>query len=124
MATLSTSTTMSGLKPGAVHRFKVQARNSMGYGQMSTASAAITTTTGVPDAPSMPAIVGNTTASTVTVSWSPPNTNGAAISKYAVQYQKQGDGAWTSSSTAVMTTQHMVTGLSPNKAHNVRVQAH
>ena len=98
--------------------------NSAGEGETSDVSTT-TTLSGVPDAPSTPTRVGNSTASSITVSWTAPNANGAAISKYGVAYRKQGDTTWSTSSNAVQGTaqQHAVAGLAPNSAYEIRVQA-
>ena len=87
MATVALSHTMTGLMPGVAYRFKVQARNSQGYGAMSPESERVITLAGVPSAPNAPTVVGTPTSSQVSLAWSAPNANGAAIERYAVSYQ-------------------------------------
>ena len=76
----------SDLTPGVSYTFTVRATNATGFGAPSTPSNAVTPTglsAAPPDAPShVTATPGN---GEVTVSWTAPKTNGAAINLYSVR---------------------------------------
>jgi hypothetical protein len=80
--------TASGLSSGLIYKFKVQARNSVGFGPLSEAVSILTAV--VPDAPDAPTT--STVANDVLVQWISPsadslNEYGAAISGYKVLIQ-------------------------------------
>ena len=80
--------------------------NAVGEGAPSDATTA-TTLSSVPAVPKAPTRVGNTTTSSITVSWIAPDANGASISKYGVQYRKQGDTDWSTHSNAEIGRAHV-----------------
>ena len=71
-------TTVSGLPNGVAHVFRVEARN--GYGSSWSPFSSSTVSRDVPGRPVL--TFSRATASSVTVSWVPPATNGASITGY------------------------------------------
>ena len=108
---------MTNLNNGQPYTFKVRARNSVGPGAASTASASVTPAT-VPDAPtSLSATAGN---GRVPLSWTAPaSTGGAAITRY--EYELNGSNTWTT--TGSTNTTHTVGGLNNGQSYSFRVRA-
>jgi fibronectin type 3 domain-containing protein len=76
----ATSYTDNAATSGTVYYYKVSAQNAVGEGPMS-AEASTTGTAGVPSAPTLS---GTTSAGVVHLSWTVPDDNGSAITKYIV----------------------------------------
>jgi hypothetical protein len=79
---LATSDTVSGLVNGTTYTFAVMAANAVGDGPWSLGVAA--TPFGAPAVPGAPTATA-TAAGTVTVSWAPPQGNGAGVTGYTVR---------------------------------------
>ena len=77
--------TVTGLIVGTEHKFKVRAVNSIGVGEASVESAAISPTSGAPPAPSKPTVTaGNSSAN---LSWTISGNGGSTLTKW--QYSKK-----------------------------------
>lgn len=113
---------LPGLEAGTPYYFEVQACTSRGCGPKSPRSDWVTTLVGKPDAPKAPAIEGNVTSDSVTLSWFAPSHNGRSITKYAVRYKKQSNGTWVEASNDVKSLSFKVLGLDPNTPYEFQVQ--
>jgi hypothetical protein len=82
---------VEGLEPGSTYYFKVQAFNKQGAGPCSDVSA-VKTLSAPPATPEPPVIVGNATASSISLRWSSPLSNGASINSYVLQMLDLGYG--------------------------------
>jgi RHS repeat-associated protein len=112
-----TSATVTGLTNGTAYTFTVKATNNVGTGADSTASTAVTA--GAPGAPTN--VTGTRGDQSVSVSWTAPAANAAAISGYAV---KAYAGATLVSTTNVgAVTSATVTGLTNGTAYTFTVNA-
>ena len=74
-----------------------------------------------PDQPSAPTVTA-TSASSVSVSWSEPDDNGAAITSYDLHYRVTGTSDWTLVSNQTGTS-YTITGLSLGTEYEVQVRA-
>ena len=74
-----------------------------------------------PDQPSAPTVTA-TSASSVSVSWSEPDDNGAAITSYDLHYRVTGTSDWTLVSDQTGTS-YTITGLSLGTEYEVQVRA-
>ena len=117
----STRTTqiIVGLKQGEVYTFKVAAKNSVGWSQLSARSPAVEV--GVPAAPAKPSVVGGHLKATVT--WKTPSNNGAAINWYRVLVYVSGSTQPARLFRSTKVTQ-VITGLSTGKRCQFKVEAH
>ena len=124
----STSRTVSvaDLAGGASYVFSVRAQNSVGNGPWSDASTSVTLPARAPDAPGQPTVTpGN---GSLTVSWTAPADNGAAITDYNVEYRtwsqaKSGPWVhWKPSETSTSTTT-TITGTDNGTQYRTRVKA-
>ena len=89
--TSRTYTTTVPLTPGASYNFKVEARNSVGYSNLSTARSIIASQ--IPDKPNAP--VTERFESSIIVTWTAPEFNGGAtITSYVIRF-KQADGGFS-----------------------------
>jgi hypothetical protein len=77
----STTASVAGLANGVAHTFTVRAVNAVGSGPSSAASDAVTPA-GVPDAPALQVVRGDTTAR---LTWTAPAANGAPVTGYTVR---------------------------------------
>jgi hypothetical protein len=119
--------TISGLTNGSIYVFRVAAVNAVGTGSYSVDSASVTVGQ-VPAAVATPTITDAyaTTASntTLTLSWTAPNSYGSRITDYLIQYGTSSSGPWTlySDGTGTATTV-TITGLNATTAYYYRVSA-
>ena len=97
----ATSTTFSGLTPGATYTFSVSAVNAVGTGAAASTSATMPVPATVPSAVTAPSspLIGVATSgrkgarATATARWSPPtSTGGAALTAYQVVAHRIGPG--------------------------------
>jgi subtilisin family serine protease len=121
----ATTTTLAGLANNTTYEFRVTAHNSVGN---SPASATSTLTTLVipTTAPSRPAAptASNITATSATVSWTAPSSNGgAAIERYLLEYRPPTSAAWQTVTVTAPTTTTTLTGLANNTRYVFRVTA-
>ncbi len=118
----TTSTTVSSLSSNTNYTFRVTARNSVGS---STASAMTSAQTlrSVPGTPGAPTL-SNVTATSSTVSWSAPSTDGgSAITSYLVEYRAATATTWRSVTVTAPTTSTTVSALMRNATYTYRVTA-
>jgi titin len=117
-ASISTSSTVTGLVNGTAYTFRVKATNGVGDSAASTPSASVTPAA-APGAPTdVSGVRGN---GQVTVSWTAPASNGSAITGYTVSASPQ-VGAVTKTCTSA-TTSCIVTGLTNGVAYTFTVKA-
>lgn len=109
-----------GLDPATNYYMRVRASNASGTSGWSP-GASITTLNVVPNVPAAPAVTGFT-ATSVSLSWSSPGSNGTGITSYTLEYD---DNSGFSSPSSVTTTDTTptVTGLSSNATWYFRVAA-
>jgi len=77
----------TGLTPGNTYKFKVQSRNSVGYGQLSSEVAILAAQ--VPDQPSAP--FTTTSAESIVITFAAPFNGGAQITAYRVTIRASDD---------------------------------
>jgi titin len=107
---------VTGLTNGTSHSFRVRAVNSVGNGAYT--SPVVATVAGVPDAVSG---VSVTVASgSASVSWSTPNSNGATITNYTVEFTPSGGSPQTRTATQSPLS---ITGLVNGTTYSFRVRA-
>jgi hypothetical protein len=118
-----TSCTATG-EPGASYDVSVQARNSAGLSVAGTDDVTLAAA-----APAAPTVSATASGTTISVTWSPNSTGGAAISGYEVTLTPAGTGASTAipctsvtTSTATPPTSCTATGV-PGATYNVSVKA-
>jgi cyclophilin family peptidyl-prolyl cis-trans isomerase len=118
----ATMATVTGLANGTGYVFRVAAKNSLGTGLLSAASAAVTPSTlaGLPTS-----VAGTPASRQVSLSWTAPASNGnSAITDYIIEYSSNNGVSWTpfadGTSTATTAT---VTGLTNGAAYVFRVAA-
>ena len=119
----ATSATITGLANGTAYEVQVRAGNSVGDGPWSSsATGTPVAAASVPGAPSPPRLTAGD--GQLSVSWTAPSDNGAAIDDYDVRYRPAG-GSWTElpddvKSAATTTT---ITGLANGTSYEVQVRA-
>ncbi len=116
------STTIDSLTNGQSYQVRVRATNSAGSGAWSDAATATPTASPrtVPVKPAVTLTAGNTQ---ITANWPEPDTNGAAITDYDVEYRQGTSGNftnWPHTGTARTAT---ITGLTNDQSYQVRVRA-
>lgn len=125
-ASTSTSRNITGLTAATTYKFRVAAKNSVGYGDFSTLSSGYTTSSG-PTVPETPTAVttGSATPTTIALSWTAPsNDGGSAINGYAIQKSSDGGSTWdTFTVTNTTSVSISVTGLSNSTTYKFRVAA-
>ena len=116
------SHTFTGLTSSETYGIRIRAKNDAGDGPWSVrqnvlieAPAAVT----VPDAPAAPTITSGDTS--LAVSWTAPDDNGASITHYDLQHRPDG-GTWTLIENISGTTQ-TISSLTNGTAYDVRVRA-
>ena len=127
----STSTTLSSLTNGTAYQVRIAAVNRSGDSAWSTTATA--TPAKAPDTPAAPTLTEG--PQQLSVSWTAPAANGAAISDYDVRYRVKdtdgdtvGDqpGSWSSltgSDDPGTATSATITGLTNGTAYQVQVRA-
>ncbi|NBR94433.1 MAG: fibronectin type III domain-containing protein, partial [Actinobacteria bacterium] len=97
----TTASTVRGLTTGTSYLFRVAAISEQGSGAFSPASSAITPAA-APDTPAKP--TGSANGTSITITWTAPNANGATISSYNVSYSSDSGNTWTSVAPASTTS--------------------
>ena len=119
--------TISGLTNGLIYVFRVAAVNAVGTGSYSADSASVTVGQ-VPAAVATPTITNafatTATDTTLTLSWTAPNSYGSRITDYLIQYGTSTSGPWTLHSDGTGTgTTATITGLNATTTYYYRVSA-
>ena len=119
--------TISGLTNGFSYYFRVAAVNAVGTGSYSVDSASVTVGQ-VPAAVATPTTsnpyANSLTDTTLTLSWTAPNSYGSRITDYLIQYSTNSSGPWTLYSDGVGTaTTATLTGIPPARDYYYRVSA-
>ena len=116
------STKLTGLTNNTTYEFRVTARNSAGTSPAS-ATSTLTTLIAPPSQPLAP-FVSNITATSATVSWTAPSSNGgAAIERYLLEYRPSTTTAWQTVTVTAPTTTTTLTTLKNNTTYVFRVTA-
>ena len=121
--------TVTGLTSGTEYKFKVRAVNSIGAGEASSESTAITATSGAPPAPPKPTVASGSGSATLT--WTISSDGGSSITKW--QYAKKVgnndfEATWNdicvqaSDPTCIPKRTYTVTGLA-GISHKFKVRA-
>jgi hypothetical protein len=119
--------TISGLTNGRGYFFRVAAVNAVGTGSYSADSASVTVGQ-VPAAVATPTITNayanSLNDTTLTLSWTAPNSAGSRITDYLIQYSTSSSGPWTlyADGTGNATTA-TITGQNANTLFYYRVSA-
>lgn len=108
-----------GLANGTSYSFAVLATNAVGDGLLSDYSASLTPST-VPAAPAAP--VATAAVRSATLTWTPPNDGGSAITGYAIT-QSVGGGADTNASSTITGTSATITGLGDGATVTFKIAA-
>ena len=126
LGTGATSGTITGLAAATRYDVQVRARHSAGDGPWSASASAITNDAerpSVPGAPAAPTVDGGNLQ--LSVSWSPPSSDGGGrITHYQLQH-RTGSGAWTPGSelAASSTRATISSNLRASTAYQVQVRA-
>ena len=115
-----TSTTIRNLTNGLEYEVQVQAHNAAGDSGFSGSRRG--TPRDVPDVPAKPALTPGSTR--LTVSWTAPADNGAAIDDYDVQYKRTSASSWRSHAFSGTGTSTTIRNLTNGLEYEVQVQAH
>ena len=117
---LSTSLTLSGLTAGAPYRFRVAATNGTDVGEYGLVSFSTMTS---PSTPPLNLTSSELYGSSLTLSWSAPESNGGSeITHYSVEIQG-GSFSWYPIGPEVTTTSAVLPNLLPGTKYSVRVKA-
>ena len=118
----ATSAVVTGLSNGTSYIFQVAAKNSVGTGGYSVASAAVIPFT-VPGQPT--SVSGVAGVSQVALSWTAPASDGgSALTDYVVEYSTNSGTTWITFADSVSTTASVtVTGLTNGTGYVFRVSA-
>ena len=115
------SYTINSLLAANSYIVQVAAVNSTGQGPYSSPSAPASPTAAAPNAPGTPTVTAGTLS--VTVKWSAPSANGAAISSYAVRFSSDNGSTWTTANSTITTTSYTVNNLSSTTSYVFGVSA-
>ena len=112
---------LTNLTGGTSYTYKAYSDSSCST-VLATASAFTTSAATAPAAPAKPSVAhGN---ASVTLTWTAPNNNGAAITRYEYAYKTTGDyGSWTAIPNSASLTTYKVTGLTNGTAHTFKLRA-
>ena len=113
----SRSTTITGLSSGATYEVRVRAQNALGEGSYSLSDSDMTAAP--PSTPS--SLTLSVSGTTISASWSLPNSNGATITGYSVQYKLSTSNTWITRSHSGTGRSTTISGLMKNRTYNVRV---
>ena len=119
----SFTATVSALAAATSYDFVVSGVNAAGSGPTSAVVTAVTSAAQI----AAPGQVGNlsataATATTVSLSWSPPTTGGAA-SGYTISFSVSGSSSWTTFASGLTATTAAVTGLTSGTTYVFQVIA-
>ena len=119
LAASSTSKVISTLRASTAYEVQVRAKNSAGWGNWSPSGTGTT----LPGTPAAPTVVGGNQQ--LTVSWSPPSSNGgAAITHYQLRHRIGSSGAWeTGLDRVASSTRATISTLRASTAYEVQVRA-
>ncbi len=117
-----TTTPVTGLTAETTYQVRVRATNRAGTSDWSPAGRGRTDAATAPDAPAVPTVTALSPTS-LQVTWTAPNDNGATISDYDVQYRVGSSGDWTDAGYDGTDTTTPVTGLTAETTYQVRVRA-
>ena len=110
---------ITGLMRASAYQFRVRGRTSAGVGPWATASA--TTQAELPAAPVLTATV--VSSSRIDLLWTQPDSGGAAITGYDVEYKLATAQSWTDASHSGTVRTDSITGLLRRRAYQFRVRA-
>ncbi len=117
-----TTHTDMDLAPSTTYDYEVRAKNAAGTSDWSAVVTAATTAPTAPDAVSDLAATAG--ASSITLTWSAPDSNGADISGYTIEVSDDGSTGWTDlASKAAGDTSHEHTNLGPGTTKHYRITA-
>ena len=116
-----TTATVSGLTAGTAYNFTVSAINGVGASSPSTASNAVTIPA-VPSAPTLASASTNTNGS-ITVNWTDPTDNGAAITRYNIVPSPACGSCTYTTLTGATLTSATVSGVTPGANYSFTVTA-
>lgn len=89
---IETAYLATGLTTGTTYYFKVQAHNEIGFSDYS--NIVIDLAAQEPDQPVEPTTIWSNADDTVTIAWTAPAANGAAIDSYTI-WVKKSDDTWS-----------------------------
>ena len=116
----ATGTTITSLTNGTEYGVRISAINASGT---STASSIVSTTPYTVPAPPE-GLTGNSTTSTVSLTWTASSTNGSAITDYVVEYKIAASSTYTTFSDGVSSaTSTTIIGLIEATSYDFRVSA-
>lgn len=117
-----TTYTDTGLDPSTTYDYEVRSVNTAGSSGWSGVVTASTTAATAPDAVSD--LAASAGASSITLSWSAPDSNGADITGYTIEVSDDGSTGWTDlASKAAGDTSHEHTNLGPGTTKHYRITA-
>ncbi|XP_076435428.1 fibronectin type-III domain-containing protein 3A-like [Babylonia areolata] len=112
---------VAGLMPGQLYLFQVRAFNKVGGGPWSE-PLEVTSGAAAPDAPPTPQVTPHS-PHLVTVTWEEPPGNGAPVSEYRLEWDREQDGVEFSQLYSGPKLSHEAKGLTPATTYAFRVQA-
>lgn len=113
--------TVQGLAPASTHRYRIRARNAIGWSAYSAATGNVTQTSSGTTAPT---IVDTDYASTsreaINIDWAKPSTNAKTVDHYTAQYAPHGSTSWVTFYTGTALTAN-TPKLAPFTQYDFRV---